>query len=385
VSGLLIIVATLIQLPRASATDQTLPPHPIPWQEDDDGDTDAPAETDTDAEQPSDDYCLLCHSNPDRAWELPSGEVLSLHVDGEVLANSVHGTDNPDGALACADCHANHRFPHQPTTAQNVREFQIERYTSCQTCHEDQYTHAQDSVHGEAISAGQLDAATCVDCHGSHDVQVPNEPRDRISLTCGQCHGSIFTEYRASVHGEALFEEQNDDVPTCIDCHGVHDISNPTATSFRVRSPELCATCHADEELMERYDISTNVFDSYLSDFHGSTVALFDQEDPDAVTNKAVCYDCHGVHNITAADDSKSQVAKENLLVTCQQCHPNATDDFPDAWVGHFQPTFDDNPALTLVDWFYKIIIPATLGGFVLLVGTDVFGRVRRRLTGGDA
>jgi predicted CXXCH cytochrome family protein len=229
-----------------------------------------------------------------------------------------------------------------------------------------------------------LDAATCVDCHGSHDVQVPNEPRDRISLTCGQCHGSIFTEYRASVHGEALFEEQNDDVPTCIDCHGVHDISNPTATSFRVRSPELCATCHADEELMERYDISTNVFDSYLSDFHGSTVALFDQEDPDAVTNKAVCYDCHGVHNITPADDSKSQVAKENLLATCRQCHPGATDDFPDAWVGHFQPTFEDNPALTLVDLFYKIIIPATIGGFVLLVGTDIFGRVRRRLRGGD-
>jgi predicted CXXCH cytochrome family protein len=305
-------------------------------------------------------------------------------VDAEVLANSVHGADNPEGALVCADCHADHTFPHAPTTARNVREFQLARYQSCRTCHEEQYSAASDSVHGQAIRQGQLDAATCVDCHGSHDIQVPDEPRDRISLTCGQCHGAIFTEYRESVHGAALFEEQSEDVPTCIDCHGVHDISHPNATAFRVRSPQLCADCHADGELMAQYDISTDVFDTYLSDFHGTTVALFEQQDPDVVSNEAVCYDCHGVHNITPADDSKSQVAKENLLATCRQCHPGATDDFPDAWVGHFQPTFEDNPALTLVDLFYKIIIPATIGGFVLLVGTDIFGRVRRRLRGGD-
>ena len=392
-TGFLMIAAMLLQLPRVAATDQTLPPHPIPWQEDDDADaeTDTAEDTDADAEvaaaeqdMPSNEYCLLCHSDPDRVWELASGETLSLHVDGDVLAESVHGTNNKEGPLACADCHINHRFPHEPATAQNIREFQIERYASCRTCHEDQYTRSSDSVHDEAIDEGQLDAATCVDCHGSHNVQPPSEPRDRISVTCGQCHGAIFTEYSESVHGLALFNEQSEDVPTCIDCHGVHDISHPNATSFRVRSPQVCGDCHADEELMGSYGISTDVFESYLSDFHGSTVALFDQQDPDAITNKAVCYDCHGVHNITPADNSKSQVAKENLLVTCQQCHPDATDDFPDAWVGHFAPTFDESPALSLVDLFYKIIIPATLGGFALLIVTDIFGRFRRRLTGGN-
>ena len=52
---------------------------------------------------------------------------------------------------------------------------------------------------------GNLDAATCTDCHGSHDIPVPNEPRQRISHTCEQCHSEIFNEYVESVHGEALF------------------------------------------------------------------------------------------------------------------------------------------------------------------------------------
>ena len=35
------------------------------------------------------------------------------------------------------------------------------------------------------------------------------------------------TQYRESVHGDALVHG-NPDVPTCIDCHGVHDIPDPT-------------------------------------------------------------------------------------------------------------------------------------------------------------
>jgi nitrate/TMAO reductase-like tetraheme cytochrome c subunit len=339
------------------------------------GDDEPPA-----PEQPSNAYCLLCHSQPDFNWELPSGENLSLTVDPDILAGSVHGTDNPRGQLACADCHADHRFPHEPQASTTIREFTLERFASCRTCHEDEYTHAQDSVHGAAIREGQLSAAVCVDCHGGHDIQSPNEPRERISLTCGECHGIIFDQYRQSVHGEALFGESNPDVPTCIDCHGVHNIDDPTTASFRNRSPEICADCHANEELMEKYGISTNVFNSYLTDFHGTTVALFEQQDPDVATNKAVCYDCHGVHDIRSIDDENSHVVRENLLITCRKCHPDASSDFPDAWVGHYEPTAKSHPLLFTVNTFYKLLIPGVLGGFVLLVSTDIFRQIRQRL-----
>jgi predicted CXXCH cytochrome family protein len=332
--------------------------------------------------EPSNAYCLLCHSQSGRTWTLPSGETLSLTIDPQVLANSVHGTKNPNGPLNCADCHTNQHFPHQPEAARSVREFQLERYATCRNCHEDEYTRSQDSVHGAALRSGTLEAATCVDCHGGHDIQTPDVPRQRISLTCGKCHGAIFEQYRTSVHGAALLEESNPDVPTCIDCHGVHNIGNPTTELFRVRSPELCAKCHADANLMAKYNITTNVFDSYLTDFHGTTVALFEQQDPSVPTNKAVCYDCHGVHNIARVDASSSRVIRENLLTTCRQCHPNATADFPDAWVGHFPPTLESQPLLFIVNSFYKILIPVVLGGFILLILTDVIRRIRQRLSG---
>lgn len=341
---------------------------------------DREAQVDEETTKPSNDYCLLCHSRPGRVWELPSGEALSLTIDEQVLAESVHGESNPQGPLVCADCHPDHRFPHPPQTSQNIREFKLERYGACRTCHEEQYTYTQDSVHGVALREGRLEAAVCVDCHGGHDIQPPDEPRQLISLTCGNCHGAIFEEYRTSIHGAALLDESNPDVPTCIDCHGVHNISDPLAAAFRTRSPELCARCHADSELMAKYGISDNVFQSYLSDFHGTTVALFEQEDPDVATNKAVCYDCHGVHDIQAVDSETSHVVRENLLATCQQCHPDATADFPDSWVGHHAPTLDSHPLLYAVNLFYDILIPGVVGVFLLLIATDLIYRIRRRL-----
>ncbi|MBZ0300911.1 MAG: cytochrome c3 family protein [Anaerolineae bacterium] len=328
-------------------------------------------------------YCLLCHQEPDRVWELPSGETLSLYVDPTLLHDSVHGEANPEGALNCVDCHVGQRFPHTVPAAQTVREFQLERYATCRDCHEDQYTHAQDSVHGEALRNGHLEAATCVDCHGGHDIQPQDEPRQRISFTCGKCHGVIFEQYRESVHGSALVEDSNPDVPTCIDCHGVHNIENPTTAEFRTNSPLICAQCHANADLMNKYDISTHVFDTYLTDFHGTTVALFEREDPNVATNKAVCFDCHGVHNIVSVEDQGSAEAiRANLLITCQKCHPNATTNFPDAWIGHYPPSLQSTPLLFTVNTFYALLIPGVVGGFILLVFTDIFRRIRQRLFG---
>ncbi len=331
---------------------------------------------------PSNAYCLLCHSRPGQVWELPSGETLSLTVDPAILAQSVHGASSTEGALNCADCHGAFWYPHPPAASQSVREFRRERYAACRSCHEDQYTRAQDSVHGAALRAGRLEAATCVDCHGGHDIQPPDEPRQRISLTCGQCHTTIFEEYRSSVHGAALLGEDNPDVPTCIDCHGVHDIQNPMTVLFRVNSPELCATCHANAEMMGRYNISTQVFNSYLTEFHGSTISLFDHELPNTAANKAVCFDCHGVHNIRAVDDGGHSAVRETLLATCQHCHPDASTNFPAAWIGHYPATAESHPALFAANRLYGILTPAALIVLAIILGSDIIRRLRRRETG---
>jgi predicted CXXCH cytochrome family protein len=332
------------------------------------------------------DQCVTCHSLLESEMVLPSDETVSLHVTGEEVLNSVHG-ERLAGVpgyrpLICVDCHdlpGYQIFPHDLEIAQNRREYTFDRSGVCQKCHSDVFADERDGIHAHALAEGDLNAATCVDCHGAHDIQPPDEPRQRIALTCGNCHSTIFEQYEDSVHGAALLARSNPDVPTCVDCHGVHGIPDPNTALFRLRSPQICAECHADDAMMAKYDISTDVFDTYVDDFHGTTVAIFEQTAPDQVPTEAVCYDCHGVHNILPVTDENSQVLKANLLVTCQQCHPDATENFPDAWMSHFRPSLDHYPLVYLVDLFYAIFIPLVLGGFLVFVVGDASRRLLNR------
>jgi hypothetical protein len=316
--------------------------------------------------------CLSCHATPGMQTTLPSGEILYLTVDPDVYDNSTHGHQG----YACVQCHTDiSEFPHRPLQAETRRDVSLLYYQNCARCHKEKYDATLDSVHQQALEDGNQEAALCVDCHGYHNVTDPNEPITRSPQTCERCHSLIYHEYAGSVHGSALIDEGNPDVPTCIDCHGVHNVSGPSNSDFHLFSPQLCAKCHADEELMAKYGISTNVFNSYVSDFHGTTV-IFEQQFQGQETNKPVCIDCHGVHNMKKVDDSESQVIRENLITTCQRCHPEASSNFADSWLGHYEPDLDRFPAVYLVELFYKIFIPAVLGFMVLFV----FGDATRRL-----
>jgi predicted CXXCH cytochrome family protein len=325
--------------------------------------------------------CLACHGNPDLTYEFPSGEEWSLYVDEETYNASVHGQER----LACTACHTEiEGYPHPPLEVSSVRFYQLDQYRTCAQCHESVYQQALDSVHARELAAGNWQAPVCSDCHGAHDTQPPDQPRSRIPRTCSKCHAEIDNAYLESVHGEALQEESNPDVPTCVDCHGVHRQEDPRTTEFRLNSPELCATCHANEEMMARYDISTNVFETYVSDFHGTTVTLFERQSPDLPTNKPVCYDCHGVHDMRSPEDPASQVYRTNVLDTCQKCHPDASENFPASWLSHYEPDLEKYPVVYFVDLFYKVFIPAVLGFMGVYVVVDMGGSLVRRLRGGE-
>jgi predicted CXXCH cytochrome family protein len=170
--------------------------------------------------------------------------------------------------------------------------------------------------------------------------------------------------------------EGNTDVPTCIDCHGVHNIQNPTTATFRNSTPYLCAKCHTDEAIMGKYSLSTQVLNTYVADFHGTTVVLFDKTFPDQPTNKPVCTDCHGIHDIVKVDDPKKGLGvRENLLARCQACHPDATENFPEAWLSHYIPSPEKYPIVYYVNLFYKFLIPGVLVPMAVLVLMD-FSRI---------
>ncbi|MCK7475836.1 MAG: hypothetical protein MZV49_25390 [Rhodopseudomonas palustris] len=102
-----------------------------------------------------------------------------------------------------------------------------------------------------------------------------------------------MTQYEESVHGSALTQQGNLDVPTCIDCHGVHNIQSATTASFRNSTPFLCAECHTNNALMRKYGLSTEVLNTYVADFHGTTVVLFDKSLPRPADEQA------GLHGLS--------------------------------------------------------------------------------------
>lgn len=327
---------------------------------------------------PENENCLVCHAQEGLEFELSSGQLLPITVDEDTLMTSVHS------ALPCQDCHTDIAgYPHGEIRVDDQRDLSIHYSQGCVNCHEEQARTQVDSVHARVQAAGVREAAVCADCHGSHNVQpIIREKHPEVSGTlsadtCQQCHSVIHEKFANSVHGAALYGG-DDNVPTCIDCHPAHTAEDPRTVEFRLNSPQMCGDCHADKALMAEYGISTDVFDTYVADFHGTTVMLFEKTHPDQPTNKAVCIDCHGAHDIqmASADDS---ALKSNLVETCRECHPDATTSFASSWLGHYSPTWDRFPVITAVTWFYRILIPSLLGFFLLYIGIDAQRRIRDR------
>jgi predicted CXXCH cytochrome family protein len=307
--------------------------------------------------------CMVCHGKDAGEITLESGEVVSLKVDLEAMLSTAHRKK-----VVCTDCHQDlldTPLPHKDHPLRNKREFAIQYSEGCRKCHASNYTDTLDSVHRAQIAKGKNEAAVCADCHGSHDITAANEPRSRIAKTCANCHEKISKAYIGSVHGLAI-TEGNPDVPTCTDCHRSHAIADPRGGPFKLSSPELCGGCHSDAKLMAKYKLSPNVLQSYLSDFHGTTVMLQKKEGVKPVV--ALCTDCHGVHDITKAKDKDSKVVKANLLVTCKKCHKDAQADFPASWLSHYEPTLDKAPLVFAVRAMYLVLIPFMIGGLALQI-----------------
>ncbi len=338
--------------------------------------------------QPSAEYCLGCHANPYLQMGLPSGEVISVSVDEEAYKDSVHGQHGTDG-YRCIRCHVGmNEYPHSEVTAQTSRELVIELATSCARCHTDKYDETKDDLHIALMARGVENAATCSDCHTGHAVQritdeITHEPLPGSAAVsaqmCSGCHADIYAAYSQSVHGQSVLTGSND-AAACADCHGVHSTKGPTTdSSFLLFSPQICARCHADETLMAKYDISTDVFQTYVADFHGTTVSLFQANSPDQSFNTPVCADCHGVHNIMTVTDADSPVIKANLINTCRRCHPDATTNFSSAWLSHYSPSFERTPVIAVANLAYTIAIPAIIGGLGVFVVADVRRRRSKR------
>jgi cytochrome b subunit of formate dehydrogenase len=241
------------------------------------------------------------------------------------------------------------------------------------------------SVHGAALQAGKVDAANCVDCHGAHEMNraMIGEARVNklnVAATCATCHEKPAGEFGESAHAAAL-HKGNLDSATCTDCHGEHDIRGRKDPSSPVNeknvAQQVCANCHGSLRLTQKYGLPTNSFQTFADSYHGLAVRGGAVE----VVN---CASCHNSHAIKSSSDPTSTINKANLVQTCGQCHPGANTRFAVGKV-HVSPeaaagTDGSNPILYLVATLYIILIVVVVGGMFAHNALDFVKKIRRKL-----
>jgi predicted CXXCH cytochrome family protein len=305
-------------------------------------------------------YCIGCHGQP-LHLATRDGSRISLQMNPADLANSVHQR------LSCRDCHFGFTAKEHPERSfRSPRDHTLASAETCRRCHFDKYTRTLESIHYELLSSGRQDAPVCVDCHGAHAIATGRLEKVVNARRCAQCHEDIYVVYKESVHGAAMLSEHNEDVPVCSDCHRAHDIPDPTTAEFHLTIPEICGNCHSNSRIAGKYGLSTQVVESYVQDFHGVTLRFYKKEGD--LRPIATCTDCHGIHDIAKITAPGSPAVKANLVKRCQKCHPDATANFPDSWVSHYEASFDKAPGVFLVNLAYKIFIPFMVIGLGLQI-----------------
>jgi cytochrome b subunit of formate dehydrogenase len=321
--------------------------------------------------------CARCHSG------IKAKYMASSH--GGALEAGVKG------APTCVDCHGEHEV--QSPLSAGAATSRKKVAAMCLKCHLDNpdvrarvgpsagfVMSYEKSVHGQALQNGNDLAATCTDCHGSHEMKKGSNPASRVAKkniagTCGQCHGDVEEQYKYSIHGKALAAGITAS-PTCTDCHGEHNILSPkdarSPVSARNVSSKVCSPCHASVKLTEKYGLASDRFQSYADSYHG----LAGEAGSVEVAN---CASCHGVHDIKPSSDSTSRISPKNLVRTCGTCHPGANANFAKGAV-HVIATSRQDPILYYVSSGYILLIILTIGGMFLHNILDFIKKSKRKL-----
>ena len=194
----------------------------------------------------------------------------------------------------------------------------------CLACHSDPTMTATDaagktvsiSVDPDKAKASIHGGLACVDCH--KDVKASPHSATPAKVSCAGCHADAQGAYAHSFHATAR-KPDGSTPATCLDCHGgnAHAIlpaTDPKSPIYRTNIPANCGTCHGQKFLMASTGNSNQPFVSYQNSVHGRAVENGSQQ-------AAVCTDCHGSHDILAANDSHSLINKFNVPETCGKCH----------------------------------------------------------------
>ena len=316
----------------------------------------------------SDQSCMKCHE-AEGVHKMVGDSVVSLKVGKEDIANSVHKNINcvkchsdvsttlrrpceTAGRVDCSNCHAEVSNVYAASGHGQAYEQKHANAPYCTTCHgthivksryddtsptyrtgiptlcgechrsgntspgmsglkeQNAFADYSSSVHGKGLTEkGLLPSAICTDCHTTHYILKESDERSTVNpknipATCATCHKGIYDEYVKSDHAITVNDKKLK-YPTCADCHSAHVISDISQDKFINEVTNQCGKCHSD------------LSDTYFETYHGKAYLLGSDK-------AAKCSDCHGSHSIFKSSNTNSAVNSQNIVATCQKCHPDA-------------------------------------------------------------
>ncbi|MBI4376171.1 MAG: hypothetical protein HY549_06935 [Elusimicrobia bacterium] len=325
--------------------------------------------------------CAACHA---KASELPHDGARQVRCsachqrEADSLRRSPHGqrllSQAGDESKSCALCHG---LAHDLQAASSLQSpaARARQPSTCGHCHGPEGNGSAGpgkqppastfwtTVHGQLLASGQ-EAASCADCHGSHDIRSSGDKASRLSRektanTCGRCHAGATKEFRNSVHGVASSKGRRE-APTCTDCHGEHDIERASAPGARVSKATVaktCGGCHGSERLAAKFGIPADRVSTFATSFHGLAAQGGD-------LRAANCASCHGWHDVLPSSDPRSRIHPSRLSSTCGGCHPGADRSLSESKIhaGLSLQGRGSRPA-RFFNLLYLFIVPITLVG----------------------
>ena len=187
--------------------------------------------------------CGGCHKEGATADQRYKGIEHNIFKNYEM---SIHGKGLLQSGLlvtaTCTDCHTTHRELPISDDRSSVHPDNIPR--TCAKCHLGIYDVFENSVHSPKVTKTDKKLPVCNDCHQSHTIERVEyaDFREQIVNQCGKCHEDVTETYFETFHGKVT-KLGSSKTAKCSDCHGSHDILPPDDPKSKLSHENIIQTC----------------------------------------------------------------------------------------------------------------------------------------------
>ncbi len=191
--------------------------------------------------------------------------------------------------------------------------------SACLACHSAQTHKAKPNaqvVSAEALAASVHATVACTDCH---TIEANTPHKGNRAVYCARCHQKEAEGFSQSPHVKGR-ESGIENLPTCIICHGGHEIkavSDTTSLTNHANSVKICIRCHESKAITDQTGKMPKpaMIKAYENSVHGNALMVKGNK------NAPSCVDCHGSHSFLPADQPESPIYKTHIAQTCGKCH----------------------------------------------------------------